>query len=366
MRRNRFLGWPALIIALLVPAFAVSPLAWAATTVVTDLQGRAVAVPVPAKRIVALRGALGLLCYLDLADRVVGVEDHETRETEWVGAAGRSYRLANPRLGRLPVVGSRNRPDAERLMAAAPEVIFAAGGDPRFADNLQRQTGIPVLFVDNGDLAEQRKAFFASLRLMGMICGAEARAAAVIDRVTAAVADLRRRTADIPAANRPSTYIGGMNFRVAHGLLGTSRRYPPFILVGADNVADRVSVDRGMVKGRFSIDLETLLALDPEIIFVCEGGLELVRRDLCNPALGELRAVREGKLYGVLPHYYAASPDTVLAETYFIGKVLYPERFADIDIATLADDLYRFFVGRPLYAEMTQIFGGFKRLETGL
>jgi iron complex transport system substrate-binding protein len=91
-----------------------------------------------------------------------------------------------------------------------------------------------------------------------------------------------------------------------------------------------------------------------------------VRRDLCNPALGELRAVREGKLYGVLPHYYAASPDTVLAETYFIGKVLYPERFADIDIATLADDLYRFFVGRPLYAEMTQIFGGFKRLETGL
>ncbi|MBN2231429.1 MAG: ABC transporter substrate-binding protein [Deltaproteobacteria bacterium] len=361
---KRLIAWLPAIVALLLPAVINSPPA-AAATVVTDLQGREVAVQVPAKSVVALRAALGLVCYLDLADRVVGVEELENRETEWVGSVGRSYRMANPRLGGLPVIGSRNRPDVERLMAAAPDVIFTAAGDPRFADNLQRKTGIPVLFVDNGDLAGRRAAFEKSLRLIGTICGAEARAAAVIDRVEAAVADLRRRTADIPAGKRPSTYIGGMNFRVAHGLLGTSRCYPPFVLLGADNVADRLTVDRGAVKGRFSLDLETLLAVDPEIIFVCESGLELVRRDLHRPALRELRAVRAGNLYGVLPHYYAASPDTVLAETYFMGKILYPERFADLDIAAVADDFYRFFVGRPLYAEMTKIFGGFTRLETG-
>lgn len=330
---------------------------------VTDLRGRQVDVPVPARRIVALRAALGLVCYLGLAERVVGVEDLEVRSSEWIGSLGRSYRLANPRLGRRPVIGSRSQPDAERLMAAAPDVIFTASGDARFADNLQRQTGIPVLFVDNGDLAAGRARFQASLRLIGTVCGAGERATVIIDRINAAIADLKKRTAGLADDQRPTTYIGGLNFRVAHGLLGTSSRYPPFILLGADNVAGRLTRGRGSIKGRFALDLETLLNVDPEIIFVCESGLELVRRDLKNPAIQQLRAVRRGRLYGVVPHYHAASPDTVLAETYYMGTVLYPERFADIEVERMADDWYRFFVGQPLYAEMKRLFGGFRRLD---
>lgn len=355
--------------------FAVGLLLLAAVTVwtgtaaggglreVIDLRGRRVSVPVPAKRIVALRSALGSVCYMGLADKVVGVEDLEARSSEWIGSIGRSYRLANPQLGKLPVIGSRSQPDAEKLMALAPDVIFTGSGDPRFADNLQRRTGIPVLFVEIGDLAKKRPRFDASLRLIGTVCGAEARAKEIIERIDQAAADLQKRTAGLTAAQRPTIYIGGMNFRVAHGLLGTSAQYPPFILLNADNIADRLTQGRSTLKGRFSLDLERLLAADPEIIFVCESGLELVQRDLQNPALQQLQAVRKKRLYGVLPHYYAASPDTVLAETYYMGTVLYPERFADIDPAAMADEWYRFFVGRPLYAKMKQLFGGFQRLD---
>ena len=332
---------------------------------VIDLRGREATLPVPATRIVALRAALGQVCYMNLSHQVVGVENVEAKSSEWIGSIGRSYRLANPNLGKLPVIGTRNQPDAEKLMAVQPDVIFTASGDARFADNLQRKTGIPVLFVDNGDLANNRTRFYDSLKLIGSVCGAEKRAEAIIDKIDGAVADLARRTDGLAGTQQPSTYIGGMNFRVAHGLLGTGANYPPFLLLGANNVADELMRKRGIIKGRFSLDVEHLLAADPEVIFICESGLDLVRQDFYNPVISQLRAVKDGSLYGVLPHYYAASPDTVLAETYYMGSVLYPERFADINGATMADDWYRFFVGKPLYKEMAALFGGFKRIDLG-
>jgi len=41
----------------------------------------------------------------------------------------------------------------------------------------------------------------------------------------------------------------------------------------------------------------------------------------------------------------------VFADAYFVGKTLYPDRFADIDPAKKADEIYTFFVGKPVFAE---------------
>ncbi len=47
-----------------------------------------------------------------------------------------------------------------------------------------------------------------------------------------------------------------------------------------------------------------------------------------------------------------ANYETILADAYYIGKVLYPEQFADIDPAVKADEIYRFVVGVPVYEQM--------------
>ncbi|MGB9804145.1 MAG: iron ABC transporter substrate-binding protein, partial [Desulfofundulus sp.] len=61
-------------------------------TVVTDLAGRQVEVPVPARKVVAIGpGALRLVCYVNGADKVVGVENLEKRQP-----TGRPYILAHP------------------------------------------------------------------------------------------------------------------------------------------------------------------------------------------------------------------------------------------------------------------------------
>ena len=330
---------------------------------VTDLRGKTVTVPDSVEKIIALRGTLSIICYLNLSERVVGVEHHETISTRWIGSQGRPYRMANPQLGQLPIIGSRNKPQPEKIINLHPDIIFIGSGATQMAKQLQRQTGIPVVVLDLGDLGSGRKEFFKSLQLVGEICGKKKRAESVIEKINECLVDFEQRTAGIAPEKRKKVYIGGMQFKVAHGILGTSRTYPPFELIHAENIVNALPVKKKLVRGRMSIKRETFMNLAPEVIFICESGIELVSRELKEPLYKDLPPIKAGRVYGLLPHYYATAPATVLAETYYIGKTLYPDRFQDIKIPVLADTLYTFFVGCPLYKDMAKVFGGFVPLS---
>jgi iron complex transport system substrate-binding protein len=58
-------------------------------------------------------------------------------------------------------------------------------------------------------------------------------------------------------------------------------------------------------------------------------------------------------------NWYANNYDTVLADAYYVGKILYPEQFADVDPAAKANEIYTMLDGKPVYTEMKAIFGGF-------
>lgn len=45
-----------------------------------------------------------------------------------------------------------------------------------------------------------------------------------------------------------------------------------------------------------------------------------------------LNAFKRGEVYGQIPfNYYTANLDTAMADAYFTGKVIFPEKFKDID-----------------------------------
>jgi iron complex transport system substrate-binding protein len=46
----------------------------------------------------------------------------------------------------------------------------------------------------------------------------------------------------------------------------------------------------------------------------------------------------------------------VLANGYFVGKVLCPERFEDVDPAAKADEIFTFLVGKPVFSVMNEGF----------
>lgn len=335
---------------------------------VTDSLGRDVAVPVSPERIIGSgSGALRLIVYLQAQDRVVAADSAEGRGGGLaVPASVRPYSLANPRFQDLPIFGEFRGMDNPELIAGLsplPQVIFKvsplSGPHP---DQLTAKTGIPAVGLEYGNLTDKKGDFYATLRLMGKILGTEERAEEVIAFFEGHLAELAARTANIPEERRPSCYIGGVSSRGAHGFTSTEPGYPPFLYTGANNVAAAPGEKTSAV---VQVSKEKLLEWDPDILFVDlstaaageqANSLHQLRHD---PVFSALAAVREGRIWGVLPYNsYTINYGSVLANGYFVGKVLYPERFEDVDPAAKADEIFTFLVGKPVFSVMNEGFSG--------
>ena len=331
------------------------------TITVTDGFGRTVTVPSSPEGVVCSgSGCLRYLVYMQGQDLVVGVDDieKEGREVE-----GRPYTLAyGAQFKDLPLIGEfRGKDDPEKIIALNPDVVFktgstgtAYGTSAAEADKLQGKTGIPVVAFPYGSLRSdaEKAEMYGGLRLMGEVIGKQDRAEEVIAYIEDTVADLERRTADIPEAEQKRVYVGGISSAGAHGIISTEPAYPPFLWVHAKNTAAGLGTDHA------DVAKEALVAWDPEYIFVDVGTTQMegggaVRELKTETALAGLSAAKEGRVYGVLPYnFYSANYETVLANAYFIGKTLYPDRFADVDPVEKADEIYTFFVGKPVFADL--------------
>ncbi len=321
---------------------------------VTDMDGREVQVPTEIEGIVAHgSGCMRLIAYMEATDLLVGVEEYEHGDP-----TGRPYRLANPQLADLPSVGPIHGGDMELIAAAEPCVIFRASSAPE-ADDYQERTGIPTISLEIGDLDENREGFYGSLRLIGEVLGNEERAEEIIDHIDSLINDLDERTENIPDDDKPSAYIGGVLARGTHPLTSTYGDYAPFTFTHPINAAQDVG------SGHYMVDKEQIIDWDPDIIFVDMGSYTAGTTSLDDPEWQDLQAFENGELYGVLPYnYHHINYGTVLANSYYVGSVLYPEEFVDIDVETKTDEIYDMLVGSPAYDHMESDLGGFGMIKT--
>lgn len=334
---------------------------WSLT--ITDLTGRRVTVPDKSKRIVCTGpGALRLIVYLRAQDRVIGIEKIERDYPK-----GRPYIIANLRLIKLPIFAKGGPPgqnplNKEKLVLLNPDLIFATYINRGAADRLQNKLKIPVVALSYGELATfDDAALFKSLKIAGKILSRVKRAENIINYIKGLENDLNIRTQNIPENKRPTAYIGGIGYKGAHGIDSTMARFPTFLAIKAKNPVDKIKF-----RGWISIDREKLLQWNPDFIFLDEGGLKIMLNDVRrNPSFyRSLKAVREGKVYGLLPfNYYTTNIEIALANAYFAGKVLYPERFTDISPEKKADEILSFFVGRPVYKDMKKDYGGYIKIN---
>jgi len=330
------------------------------TITVTDMANRTVTVPGTPQRIIGVgAGALRMISYLQAADRVVGVDDREQIKSNTSGfgmpsGIDKPYNLANPSLATKPFIGGKTG-DPELIAAQNTDVVFFTFTTGKDAQTLQEKSGRPVIALVTGDLGKNKALFYQSFRTMAHVLGKSDRAETVIAYMDATIADLNNRTKNIPADKRPTVYVGGIAFNGAHGFLSTDPAYAPLLMVNGNNVAASAGTS-----GQLMIDKEKLLEWNPEIIFVDEASYAVVKEDLKDPVYQSLTAVKNNRVYGVMPYnWYANNYDTVLADAYFVGKTLYPDQFADIDPAQKADEIYTMLDGKPVYGNMKNLFGGF-------
>jgi iron complex transport system substrate-binding protein len=312
----------------------------------TDLAGRKVRIPDRVERLIALGpGALRLVTYLEATDRIVGIEDIEKRMDR--GLYARPYAsVLDEEFLNLPVVGAGGPgvlPDPERVLTCRPDLIVAVSIDPGQLDNLQAKTGVPAVYLSYGELGVWREESRRSLSLLGELLGRSERAAAINGYIAALEADLAKRTRGIPEQDRPSAYFGGVSYKGVHGLASTEAEYPPAQMARARNLADTLDES-----GHLFLDMEQILAWNPDFIFIDISSRPVLDLDYQrNRSFYRLlRATRCGQVLSLLPYnHYNTNIELALLNAYFVGKSLYPDRFADVTMKDKADEIMQTFVG---------------------
>ena len=331
----------------------------AGTRLITDSEGREVEIPEKVESIVCLNvGALRYTCYMQAQDLVIGVEDYEKEQS-----ISRGYNYVNFELFQdLPVVGNNGEHYPEEIISADPDVIVMSAYDDSDADSLQEKTGIPVVVVPGSDSMMDEGAY-ETFRIMGELYGKEDRAQELLDYMDSIKEDLETRTADVAEEDKLTAYVAGVSYKGAHGFEGTEAGYGPFAAINAKNLADETGQT-----GPFDIDLEQVLAWDPDVIFVDFNGLDLVNEDYAsNPEYYEqLTAVQEGRVYSQISFRSSASNlDTALADTYYAASVLYPEQFADVDPEEKAAEIFEMLLGENFYEDLKANGYEFRQITIG-
>ena len=332
----------------------------AVTKTVVDAYGRSVEVPKDAKTAATVGSGARFVVYAGAQDKLIAVTEMETTP-----AMNRPYAIAYKDLfADLPSTSNGNHlletnVNEEQLMHLNPDVIISSRSAEE-CDALQKDTGIPVigityqnqLFTDN---------VYNSITCVGEALGTEDHANEVVAKLKEWDADLKARTADIADADKPSVYVGAVNYKGAKSFTGTYANYAPLVELNAKNVADETGQ-----KAAVDVDLEQIGNWDPDYMFLNAGNMDLMKADYANNQafFDGLKAFQQGNLY-TQPffNFNGTNIDTGICDTYFIGATIYPDKFADVDLKAKYSEIYTTLLGVDFYQVMQQNGMDFKSLS---
>lgn len=330
--------------------------------IITDSCGRTVTVPDRVERIVPLGNAPRLVAYLGLADKVAAVPQCEHTDNPLM-----AYAYVNRALWQdLPNVGNDSLGAgewyAEEILASGADVVICTY-DADTADDIQSQTGIPTVAVASPPLFSE--AYDDALRLVAQVCGAEQRAEELIACIRDSLADLTSRTAEIPGAEKPLVLGAGATFKGSHSIDGVYANYPVFQVLSARDAALGISD----TVGGLLVDREQILSWNPDILFFDASSMELIQADYAaDPAFfQQLKAVQTGQLYQ-WPNstWHSTNVEIPLVSAYWVGQLLYPEAFSDVNIEEKAAEIFGLFLGQADYLDTLNASGyGYQAVELG-
>jgi iron complex transport system substrate-binding protein len=353
------------------PAPAPDQAAPGTTTTVTDVLGRRVQVPVPARRIL-LDGArmlytTAILNPGDPTANIVGWPDdlkQNDPDTE------REYARKFPAMSDIPITGQLydGSFSVERAASLRPDVFvvsaanFQAGQDAGTIDKLQA-LGIPTVVVDY--FIDPLRNSAASVELMGQITGHTAQAQAYAAYYRSMVDMVRTRLDAAKPAPTPTFLWRAPGYFDCCSSFARSNLGSLVGFAGGDNLADRFLTTR-----QGSLSPETVVSQNPAVIIATgadwapgtparQGGFVALGYDSPpdraraqlravidgQAGFNRLRAVTDRRTYVVWHHFYD-SPYNCLAVVWF-AKWLHPELFADVDPDAQFRELHQRFLPVP-------------------
>jgi iron complex transport system substrate-binding protein len=334
--RRTFAGGLAATLATPFSSFAAS---------ITDATGRTVTGPNKITRVYPAGPPATVELYTLAPDLLIGWIEPPTPEA-------REFLLpeiaARPQIARLTGRGGVN---IEALKSSTPDIIVDIGTVSAeyksLAEKVQQDSGIPYVLLD-GHLDRVGATYRALGQLLGRSEDAEKLATAA-DNTIAAVT---KRVTAVPSDSRPRVYYTRDKSGLQTGF-GGSMISEPIEFMGARNVAADLHGSHGMAT------VEQVRGWDPEIIIASDA--DFAKEVRSDPAWASIAAVKNGRVYQSpkLPFGWIDYPPAVnrLIGLWWLGKILYPDRFPE-DIKALARDFYTaFYHVTPTAAQLDRALG---------
>lgn len=349
-----------------------------AETTVTDMIGREVTVtPGSYKKVVCIgAGALRMYSYIGDVSLLSGVEDIDNtalaERPKMFDSVARPYLMAyGETFAKLPSCGvggpNAQTAEAEKILACSPDIVISEYEDVEKEDALQAQLGVPVITLRSGAGGVFDEAFADSMTLLGKIFGAEEKAAALNSFIAQETAEITKRTADISESEKASVYICGLGNWGTTNLLMTAQNYKPFSVANVKNVVSGLEAP-----GVQAIEAEKFVSLgaDMDIMFVDAAAIKNIKPLYqADPGMFDgCKAWENGEIYLQLAfNAYYTNYEIALANTWFIAKTVYPDRFADIDLTAKTNEITHAFLGADLAEQIfaaPSSFGGYQKIDT--
>lgn len=304
---------------LLLPACSVTPAPPTETRAIVDDSGREIALPIHPMRIVSLTyGTDEILTSLLSPDRIASY-------SKYAGDGGISFLTKDE----VAKVGRTVDMEPEHILALAPDLVIASTSTPRQTVEVLTHSGVPVYVSGIPTTVEEMKekvrgvakAVHEEEQGEAMVSGMESKLSALASKLSAVSPDKERVAL-------------GMSFR---GILGKKGTLFSDVLRLA-HVKDGAAVYEVPKGADAYLSLEILPKIDPDVILlptwrvkagddtkVFEEGL------LSNPALREVRAVKERRLVPFSEKYKYVMSQHVVDAVEAAARAVYPEVFVTSD-----------------------------------
>lgn len=297
---------------------------------ITDMLGRSIQMPDEVNKVYSLSSSTTVQLYMLAPDKMVGWDTTRSEEENtYVPAKYQNLSVYG---------GGKKDANYESIISSNPDIILIGhGGTVEDVNEIQQKFGqIPALDVE-GD--NNLTSILPSINFMGNIMGEQDKASELIKFYNKYMGKVNSTVATVPENEKKKVYYA----KESNGL----KTYAPgaqhtnlITLCGGKNV-----VEAPITKGGVGVSMELILQWNPDVIITSDS--QFYESVYSNSQWQTINAVKNKEVYLVpqSPFNWFEGPpgaNTIIGIPW-TAKVLYPDKFKDMDLKNITKEFYSNF-----------------------
>lgn len=341
---------------------------------VIDMHNRVMAIEKEKTNRVVCIGAGALRYYSYVADvnKIVGVEEIDSKTTFKVGEALRPYYSAFYNTFKdLPTIGkggpAAQVADKEKILTVNPDVVvsfLSVEANEELASSIKK----PVVGLLQGSDGVFDEITQKSLLMLGKIFNSEEKATTLVNYINTCKDEFNSLT-----ITEETYYTGGIGNWGQTSMYGSFKKFPVFKYAKVKSAIDDLEFtnDAGKVipAGQVTMDMEKLLSTNPDKIFMDTAGIKGFIADYKKEGnavkYNALKAFQNNNTYLLLPYNaYYTNLEIQLMSTYYVASVAHEGFVTNLD--NKMNEITTKFLSKALYEQMKEHeygMGGYQQID---